>query len=160
MYSILSDDQTLPGLSPEGCYCDGDGVALFATRMAAQRAADSFAACPSDTAWRVVRTPASALDSAAAILRRCPRLVAHLICESLGYATPLAAAGIISAAHARKEHWCEWIASCYRCNPLPALQAAIRNRRYHKGYMADFRQARHLVAQAQDGAHPLFASWF
>lgn len=95
------------------------------------------------------------------VMRRWPCLTAHVICESLGYATPSRAAHILlDAAHGR-ENWCEWIYSCYNKNPMKAVKNAILTRHYHKGYMAEFRQAYALVRRAMDtGEEPVFASWF
>lgn len=94
-------------------------------------------------------------------MKRYPRITAHIICESLGYATPSKAAWILKDAKEGRENWCEWIASCYRCDPRPAVQNAIRTRRYHTGYMAEFQQAYALVRRAiQTGEEPSFASWF
>ena len=94
-------------------------------------------------------------------LRRWPRLCAHLICHSLGYATPSKAASIVLAAARREKHYCEWINACYRDDPLPAVQGTIRNRHHHYGYMADYGLARRLVQEAIAHGDPcIFASWF
>ena len=102
-----------------------------------------------------------ALEKPEDYLRHYPRIVAHIICESLGYATPTRAARILMDAHQREQNWCEWIYSCYSCDPRPAVRNAIRSRHYHKGYMADYRQARAIVERAiRSGDEPLLASWF
>ena len=94
-------------------------------------------------------------------MKRYPRVVAHIISESLGYATPTTAARILGDAKHRQENWCEWIYSCYGCDPLPAVQAAIRNRHHHSGYMAEYKLAKALVDRSlQAGDEPLLASWF
>ena len=94
-------------------------------------------------------------------LRHYPRTCAHIIAESLGYATPTKAAHILMDAHHRRENWCEWIYSCYQRNPLAAVQDALRNRHHHTGYMAEYKLARALVTHAlKTGDEPLFASWF
>ena len=94
-------------------------------------------------------------------LKRWPRLCAHVICHSLGYATPTKAADIVLAAARRRPHYCEWIDACYAGDPLPAVQAAIQGRHTHRGYMAEYGLARALVEQAiRDGDHCVFASWF
>ncbi len=101
------------------------------------------------------------MDNLQEVMRRYPRITAHIIAESLGYATPSKAALILKDARERKENWCEWIYSCYDRNPLKAVQASIRNRHYHKGFMAEYKLARALVDRAlKDGNEPLFASWF
>lgn len=95
------------------------------------------------------------------IMKRYPRVVAHIIAESLGYATPTRAALILRDAKHRQQNWCEWIAACYGCDPLPPVRAAIRNRHYHHGYMAEYKMAKALVDQANhSGDEPMFASWF
>ena len=95
------------------------------------------------------------------ILRRYPRVVAHVIAESLGYATPGLAAQIVSDAHEGRRNWCEWIACCHGGDPRRAVRNAIRYRHYHHGYMASYRQALALVrGAAETGREPLLASWF
>lgn len=90
-----------------------------------------------------------------------PRLTAHVICRSLGYATPTTAAYIVYDAHRRRQNFCEWIHSCYGGDPLPAVREAVARRQSHKGYMADYVQAMGVVlSQALNGCRPEFASWF
>lgn len=94
-------------------------------------------------------------------MARYPRITAHIICCSLGYATPTTAAAIGLDALHRRENWCEWIYSCYRRNARAAVQHAIRCRRGHRGYMANYADAKALVDRAlAGGGEPLFASWF
>ena len=100
-------------------------------------------------------------DSPDDYLRRYHRMCAHIIAESLGYATPSTAANLLRDAHRGKENWCEWIASCYRCDPRPAVQCAIQNRHHHCGYMASYQLALKIVQREIDtGESPMFASWF
>ena len=66
-------------------------------------------------------------------MRRYPRLTAHVIAESLGYATPSSAARILKDAREARKNYCEWIYSCYDGDPLPAVKNAIRNRHTHRG---------------------------
>jgi len=95
------------------------------------------------------------------IMQRYPRITAHIIAESLGYATPTCAARILRDAKEGKENWCEWISSCYRCDPRPAVQNAIRNRHTHEGFMSEYKLALALVKRAlKTGDEPIFASWF
>ena len=95
------------------------------------------------------------------VMRRYPRLTAHIIAESLGYATPTCAARILEDARERRNNYCEWIYSCYGSDPLPAVRSAIRNRHYHEGFMAEYKLALALVRHAIDtGDEPQFASWF
>lgn len=92
---------------------------------------------------------------------RYPRITAHIIAESLGYATPTTAAHIgLDGLHGR-ENYCEWIDSCYKGNAGDCLQKSIRSRHYHKGFMAEYKLAKRLVDHAlQTGEEPIFASWF
>ena len=101
------------------------------------------------------------METGQEIMRRYRRITAHVIAESLGYATPTKAALILRDAKHRQENWCEWIYSCYNRNPQKAVQDAIRDRHHHTGYMAEYRLARALVERAiQDGNEPMLASWF
>ena len=94
-------------------------------------------------------------------LARYPRICAHIIAESLGYATPLCAASILKDAKEDQENWCEWIFSCYDRDPKPAVRNAIANRHRHKGYMAEYRHALSIVRhQLETGEGPTLASWF
>lgn len=94
-------------------------------------------------------------------MARYPRITAHIIAESLGYATPTCAANIGFDGMNGEENWCEWIYACYHQDARRALKDSIRNRHYHKGYMAEYRQAFALVAHyLQSGKQPIFASWF
>jgi len=94
-------------------------------------------------------------------MAKYPRITAHIIAESLGYATPSCAAGILRDAIQGKENYCEWIYSCYSADPKRAVQNAIKNRHYHKGFMAEYKLALALVKRAiEKNEEPLFASWF
>lgn len=94
-------------------------------------------------------------------LGKYPRICAHIIAESLGYATPELAASILRDAKKGSENYCEWIAACYAGDPRPAVERAIRNRHRHRGYMASYRQALQIVQHTNEtGEGPMFASWF
>lgn len=94
-------------------------------------------------------------------MKRYPLITAHIISESLGYATPTLAARILKDAREGRENYCEWIYSCYNKNPLDAVQDSIRRRHNHTGYMADYGAAKALVEKSlKDGEEPLLASWF
>lgn len=58
-------------------------------------------------------------------LRRYPRTCAHIMCHSLGYASPLVAARILMDAHRRQQNWCEWLAACYQCDALKCVKQAV-----------------------------------
>jgi hypothetical protein len=101
------------------------------------------------------------LETSQDYLQSYPRICGHLICESLGYATPSKAALILRDAHERKPNYCEWIDACYNREPLIPVRNSIRNRHSHHGYMSEYTMARALVKRAiASGDEPLFASWF
>jgi len=105
--------------------------------------------------------------------------VAHLICESLGYFTPLSAANALLHYHKDQPFWCEWymhVAGLRIANrgrrlthaDLDAVvvevgrdvvRSAVRQRRHHRGFMAEYAQARVIVERARRGQHPIFMSW-
>jgi hypothetical protein len=95
------------------------------------------------------------------VAHRWPRIVAHLICHSLGYAMPSVAAAIVFDATRGRQNWCEWVFSCYGGDPVPALRRAITGRHGHRGYMAHFPAAKALVDEyVRSSREPEFASWF
>ena len=94
-------------------------------------------------------------------MKRYPLITAHIIAESLGYATPTCAARILKDAREGRENYCEWIYSCYNRDPLGAVKDSIKNRHYHKGVMSDFQRAKALVKRAiETEEEPLLGSWF
>jgi len=103
------------------------------------------------------------------VLNRYPRLVGHLIAESLGYFTPRSAANAIFMHIKGHPFCCEWYVHCaqgYDDAKLldvgkKALMLAFRNRRYHTGYMASYRHAKAITDSVKSGGpDPVFASWF
>ncbi len=94
-------------------------------------------------------------------MERWPRVTAHIISESLGYATPSTAAIIGLDGMYGRENYCEWIYSCYGRDAREALRRSIQHRQGHKGYMAEYKLAKKLVDIAiEKGREPIFASWF
>ena len=94
-------------------------------------------------------------------MRRWPRLTAHVIASSLGYATPTCAANIILDAKAGRQNWCEWIWSCFDGDARKAVERAIRNRHTHTGFIASYKLAWELVRlAAEEGREPVLASWY
>ncbi len=101
------------------------------------------------------------------ILARYPRLSAHLICESLGYFTPLGAANAIKHYALGQPFACEWYAHMAGWD-RPALidtgrrvlEAAFRRRHRHRGFMAHYPLAMAIVNAALKGHYPQGASWF
>lgn len=101
-------------------------------------------------------------------MRRYPLLTAHLVCESLGYFTPLAAAGAILAHIQGQPNACEWYLHMAAGTPPTKLTEvgrrilarAFSSRHHHQGYMASYQKARLLVEQELAGTSPtLFQSW-
>ena len=95
------------------------------------------------------------------LLARYPNICAHLICESLGYATPTTAAYILGDALVGRPNYCEWIDACWKCNPTGPVRAAIKGRHRHRGFMAHYPNAKALVVEYNASKRqPVFASWF
>ena len=100
-------------------------------------------------------------------MRRYPLLTAHLICESLGYFTPRAAANAIQSHKKGRSHACEWYLSMIRPGHslkdigASTLSRAFKYRRNHRGFMAEFNRAL-LMVQAELGGYipqVQFSSW-
>ena len=105
-------------------------------------------------------------QSSQEVMERYPILVAHLICASLGYFTPKAAANAITAHIRGQDFWCEWYAHMTSGGKdildvgRDTLSGAFRRRRSHKGYMAEYQKARLMVeAERQGKADFNFMSW-
>lgn len=101
------------------------------------------------------------------VLDRWPILTAHLVCASLGYFTPVAAAGAIQDYLLGRPNFCEWYMHMARGNRerllavgKEVIQRAFAARRLHTGSMAHYPQARALVQRVRDGEEgPPFMSW-
>lgn len=98
-------------------------------------------------------------------LQKYPRLCAHVIAESLGYASPVLAARIVTAAANGEPFRCEWLYACFAGEARRAVEAAIAHRHSHRGYMASYKQAKALIdaVAANDCQQPpelSFGSWF
>jgi len=102
------------------------------------------------------------------VLRRYPRLVAHLVAESLGYFTPRDAAAVILAYKYRRPFSCEWFLHFQKYSPGATLEdigeavieESIRRRHSHKGFMNNYRIAKSIVDESINGREPVLASWF
>ena len=68
------------------------------------------------------------MDEANDVMRRYPRITAHIIAESLGYATPTRAALILNDAKHRRENWCEWAKSKRLCFSRASTMFPINDR--------------------------------
>lgn len=95
------------------------------------------------------------------VMTRWPRITAHIIAESLGYATPEKAAWILKDAALNQPNYCEWIDACFKGDARKAVVGAIRKRHLHQGYMASYPQALAIVRHVNQGNQgPTLASWF
>lgn len=116
-------------------------------------------------------------------LKRYPRIIAHMICESLGYMSVLHAANALICHIENKPHYCEWydhMAGGRRQRlekqgtkltydemmlriTHEVVRDAFRNRKGHRGYMASYEQAIGLVKAELERAgctNQMLASWF
>ena len=107
--------------------------------------------------------------NATEVLQRYPRLTGHLICESLGYFTPGAAANAIKDHIEKRPCFCEWythMAGGYHEEKvlqvgIDTLRRTFEHRHHHRGYMSEYAQAKMLVDHVLAGGEgPVFASWF
>lgn len=102
------------------------------------------------------------------VLRRWPRLTAHLVAESLGYFTPRDAAAAVLAYKYRRPFNCEWYFHIQRYSPGATLEdigeavieKSIRRRHHHNGFMNNYRVAKAIVNESIMGKEPVLASWF
>lgn len=92
-------------------------------------------------------------------LEKYPRVVAHLVAESLGYFSPKSAAMAVEAHKNGQEYWCEWyMAMRTKTKGIvevnrEVISRAVKNRHFHRGYMSDYYRARALVNAYR--AHPV-----
>ena len=102
------------------------------------------------------------------VLQRYPRLTAHLICASLGYFTPGAAAGAILDHIQGEPNYCElmthlagrWSDEAVKKACAKLINQAFQHRHTHVGYMASYQQARLIVERVRQGGEgPIFMSW-
>ena len=104
------------------------------------------------------------------ILQKYPRLVAHLICESLGYFSVLSAAGAVEAYLRGEPCYCEWYMHMSGAGKKDILAVgrdtlalAIRRRKWHKGYMAEYQRAIAQVKaelEREGVTSNMLAAWF
>ena len=111
-------------------------------------------------------------------IKKYPRLVAHMICQSLGYFSPKSTAGALAACINKKPYYCEWYChmaqfrnderNLFHEDSVMAVTRdvpdwAFRNRHTHKEYMAEYQHAKAIVNLYIKSKHsPNFglASWF
>ena len=106
------------------------------------------------------------IPTAQETMQRYPRLTAHLICESLGYFTPTAAANAIRDHQTGRGNHCEWYSHMATSGKTMleigarTINNAFRRRRFHQGPMAHYPQALALVQESIRHHDPtLFSSW-
>ena len=107
-------------------------------------------------------------QDSAEVLDRYPSLVGHMVCESLGYFTPRAAAGALLDYIHEKETWCEWYLDMRDRGTRDLLEIgrkvvarSFSRRHSHRGYMAEYKIAKVLVDRERSGKEaPILASWF
>lgn len=111
-----------------------------------------------------------------AALRRYPRLISHMICESLGYFSPLVAANALAHHINGTTFACEWYCHMCQCRGKglfhdetlleigrDVVKNAFERRHRHKGPMAEYEQALALVQAERHAAGAtagMLASWF
>ena len=105
-------------------------------------------------------------QSSREVMDRYPILVSHLICASLGYFTPKAAANAIVTHIRGQDFYCEWYADMANRGKdiqdvgRDTLKRAFQSRRFHKGYMAEYQTARLMVEAERQGETDFkFMSW-
>jgi hypothetical protein len=110
------------------------------------------------------------------VLRKYPRLISHMICESLGYFSPLCAANALAHHISGQPFSCEWYSHICSCRGKgyfdeaellkiggDVVSAAFKQRSHHKGFMAEYRHALTLVMaerQKRGCTDGMLASWF
>ena len=110
------------------------------------------------------------------VLQKYPRLISHMICESLGYFSPLCAANALAHHISGKPFFCEWYSHICSCRSkgnfdhaevlkvgADVVQSAVEQRNRHKGFMSDYQQALTLVMaerQQRGCTEGMLASWF
>lgn len=101
------------------------------------------------------------------VLQRYPILVSHMICRSLGYFSPEAAAAALLGYIKGVPNYCEWYAHVAgQTLDLLAVgrgvvEDSFRFRGNHSGYMVSYQQARLLVEHVRQGGQgPPLGSWF
>lgn len=110
------------------------------------------------------------------VIVKYPRLVAHLMCKSLGYFCPLSAANAIAAYINNETFACEWYSHMCSCQGKGyfdhdtlieinrrTISEAFQQRHHHKGYMAEIQYARKLVMRElehEGASNGMLAGWF
>lgn len=110
------------------------------------------------------------------VIIKYPRLIAHLICESLGYFSPNAAANAIVNYARNTPFACEWYSHMCHCRTKDyfndaellkigkeVLRQSFQHRKYHKGYMSEYNRAIAIIKhelENKGSTSEMLASWF
>lgn len=110
------------------------------------------------------------------ILRRHPRLIAHMMCASLGYFSVSTATYALQCYIEDRSCACEWYSHMCMCRGhgmfdeaelvkigAEVVAGAFRNRHSHTGYMAEIKHAKAQVAaelQREGCTSDMLAAWF
>ena len=110
------------------------------------------------------------------VLRKYPRLISHMICESLGYFSPLCAANALAFHISGQPFSCEWYGHICHCRGKgyydqaemlkigsDVVKFAVEQRHRHMGLMCDYQQALALVMAERERrgcTNGMLASWF
>ena len=101
------------------------------------------------------------LETSQQIMRRYPRLIVHLICESHGNILPSAAAQILMDTRARRASVAPLVTVSLDGDPLLAVRRAIRHRNQHRRDILNYETIQYVVSRAiQTGEEPFFFIWF
>lgn len=101
-------------------------------------------------------------------MKRWPRLIGHMIAESLGYFTPRSAANALLHSRLKEPFHCEYyVHMAGGFDDKKVIQAGLEQtrrsfqlRKLHTGYMSSYAQARQVIAAELAGQGPTLASWF
>src|SRR5690606_39066574 len=84
-------------------------------------------------------------------LRRYPRICAHIIAESLGYATPEVAAQILKDGAEGRPNFCEWIDACWSRDATACARRAIADRQRPESFTGRDPNAEAIVDRVHTG---------
>lgn len=121
---------------------------------------------------RMLQTECPLINWRDSVMKRWPKIVAGMICESLGYFTPESAAMALVLWIKKEPCYCEWYDSCVRGPTTKegyeyqlkeigdsVVKCAISRRHMHTGYMSDKRKGRAVVNASLAGKGPELMSW-
>lgn len=104
-----------------------------------------------------------------AVWQHGEEIIAHLMCESLGYFSPKAALNCLTAYLNGEGFPCEWLCSMVRSYDQgkvwevtrDIVHQALFRKEHHTGYMADYQDALRIIKRVKEGSTAYdLASWF